>query len=80
MPSCNRLATRDKTEISVLQVNPYFMAGWVGLLVTALNMMPVSQLDGGHITYCMFGRGPTGSPAASWCWRSPTWCTRARIG
>jgi membrane-associated protease RseP (regulator of RpoE activity) len=43
-------------QISVLQVNPYFMAGWVGLLVTALNMMPVSQLDGGHITYCMFGR------------------------
>jgi membrane-associated protease RseP (regulator of RpoE activity) len=45
-----------QAEIDILQVNPYFMAGWVGLLVTALNMMPVSQLDGGHITYCMFGK------------------------
>lgn len=43
-------------SISIGQVNPFFMAGWVGVLVTALNMMPVSQLDGGHVTYCLFGR------------------------
>jgi Zn-dependent protease len=42
--------------IDIAHVNPYLMAGWVGLLVTALNMMPVSQLDGGHVTYTLFGK------------------------
>jgi membrane-associated protease RseP (regulator of RpoE activity) len=42
--------------VSVSQLNPYFMAGWVGMLITGLNMMPLSQLDGGHTIYALFGR------------------------
>jgi membrane-associated protease RseP (regulator of RpoE activity) len=41
--------------ISLGQLNAYFWAGWVGLFVTGLNMMPVSQLDGGHTSYTIFG-------------------------
>lgn len=43
------------TEVYASQVNAMFMAGWVGLLITGLNMLPVSQLDGGHVTYTLFG-------------------------
>ena len=44
------------TAIANSQLNPYFMAGWVGLLITGLNMLPVSQLDGGHVIYTLFGK------------------------
>lgn len=42
--------------IGISQVNAYFMAGWVGMLITGLNMLPISQLDGGHTIYGIFGR------------------------
>ena len=38
------------------QLNPLYMAGWVGMLVTGLNMVPISQLDGGHVLYTLFGQ------------------------
>lgn len=42
-----------------INMHPMAFAAWFGLLATALNLFPVSQLDGGHISYAVLGRRST---------------------
>lgn len=42
------------TEIGLSSIA---FAGWVGLFVTAMNLLPIGQLDGGHVAYAVWGRG-----------------------
>jgi membrane-associated protease RseP (regulator of RpoE activity) len=49
------IASAFKINLSDGIANSFYLAAWFGALVTALNLMPVGQLDGGHGTFSVFG-------------------------
>jgi membrane-associated protease RseP (regulator of RpoE activity) len=60
-------------EATVLNPHPFVLASWVGLLATSLNLIPLSQLDGGHILYATLGR-------RQWRLATPLWLALVAAG
>jgi membrane-associated protease RseP (regulator of RpoE activity) len=49
-------AVREIPPGRTLALHPVFFAAWLGLLLTSVNLLPVGQLDGGHVAYALLGR------------------------
>ena len=57
----------------VLNPHPFVLAAWVGLFATSLNLLPLSQLDGGHILYAVAGK-------RQWRLATPLWLLLVAAG
>ncbi len=59
-----RLGLGNQLQAETVFVHPLVIVGWIGLIITALNLMPAGRLDGGRITQAIYGRRVTGRATA----------------
>jgi membrane-associated protease RseP (regulator of RpoE activity) len=55
-----RVVLGSALQSSIVSVHPLVVIGWLGLVITALNLMPAGQLDGGRIVQAIYGRKTAG--------------------
>lgn len=55
-----RVVFGSALQASTVDVHPLLVIGWLGLVITALNLMPAGQLDGGRIVQAIYGRKTAG--------------------
>jgi membrane-associated protease RseP (regulator of RpoE activity) len=51
-----RIVLGNSVQTEIIDVHPLVILGWLGLVVTAINLMPAGQLDGGRVVQAIYGR------------------------
>ncbi len=51
-----RTVLGDALQADLVDVHPLMIVGWIGLIITAINVMPAGQLDGGRVVQAIYGR------------------------
>jgi membrane-associated protease RseP (regulator of RpoE activity) len=54
--SLARVVLGEELQNSIVSIHPLTIVGWLGLVITALNLLPAGQLDGGRIVQAIYGR------------------------
>ena len=51
-----RIILGESLSAAVVDINPLVIIGWLGLIITALNLLPAGKLDGGRVVHAIYGR------------------------